>query len=122
VFVCVRAVWCESVCVLVCVGCACVWCGVVCVFLKMKHLAGKRHAADGLQHAVVYWLNRLAADWYDAGISKLASRYDKCLYVESDYVETLVKVCATTCILVFFPIIKTYFFNCKSTLLSGNPS
>jgi hypothetical protein len=55
----------------------CVWCGVVCVFLKMKeHLAGKRHADNDLQHAVVDWLNRLAADRYDVGISKLVSRYD----------------------------------------------
>jgi hypothetical protein len=84
-----------------------------------EHPAGKRHAADGLQHAVVDWLNRLAAGWYDVGISKLASRYDKCLYVESDYVETLMKVCATTCIFVFFPIINTYFLIAKRTLLSG---
>jgi ABC-type amino acid transport substrate-binding protein len=51
-----------------------------------EHLAGKRHADDDLQHAVVDWLNRLAADWYDVGIGKLVSRYDKYFNVESDYV------------------------------------
>ena len=57
--------------------------------LKMKeHLAGKRHADDeDLQHAVVDWLNSHAAVWYEEGISKLVSRYDKCLNVQGDYVE-----------------------------------
>ena len=58
------------------------------LFLKMKeHLAGKRHADDDLQHAVVDWLNSQAAVWYEEGISKLVSRYDKCLNVQGDYVE-----------------------------------
>jgi hypothetical protein len=87
-----------------------------------EQLAAKRHADDDLQHAVVGWLNRLSADRYDVGISKLVSRYDKCLNVESDYVEMLVKVCATTCILVFFPIINTYFLIAKRSLLSGYPT
>jgi hypothetical protein len=77
---------------------------------------------NDLQHAVVVWLNRLEADWYDMGISKLVSRYDKCLNFESDYVEMLVKVCAATCIFVFFPIINTYFLIAKCFLLSGDPS
>jgi hypothetical protein len=63
-----------------------------------EHLAGKRHAADARQHAVAARLNRLAADRYDMGINKLESRYAKCLNVECDYVETLMKVCATTSI------------------------
>ena len=64
------------------------------LFLKMKeHLAGKRHAYDeDLQHAIVDWLNMdwlnsQAAVWYEEGISKLVSRYDKCLNVQGDYVE-----------------------------------
>ena len=59
------------------------------LFLKMKeHLAGKQHADDeDLQHAVVDWLNSQAAVWYEGGISKLVSRYDKCLNVQGDYVE-----------------------------------
>jgi hypothetical protein len=84
-----------------------------------EHLAGKRHADDDLHYAVMDWLNRLAADWYGVGISKLVSHYYKCLNVESDYVEMLVKVCATTCIIIFFPIIYTYFLIAKRSLLSG---
>jgi hypothetical protein len=75
-----------------------------------------------LQHAVMDRLNRLAADRYDMGIIKLVSCYDKCLNFESDYVEMLVKVCATTCIFVFFPIINTYLLIAKRSLLSGNPT
>ena len=49
---------------------------------------GKRHADDeDLQHAVVDWLNSQAAVWYEEGLSKLVSRYDKCLNVQGDYVE-----------------------------------
>ena len=57
--------------------------------LKMKeHLAGKRFTDDeDLQHAVVDWLNSQAAVWYEVGISKLVSRYDRCLNVQGDYVE-----------------------------------
>ena len=57
--------------------------------VKMKeHLAGKRHADDeDLQHAFVDWLNNQAAVWYEEGINKLVSRYDKCLSVQGDYVE-----------------------------------
>ena len=59
------------------------------LFLKMKeHLAGKRFTDDeDLQHAVVDWLNSQAAVWYEEGISKLVSRYDKCLNIQGDYVE-----------------------------------
>jgi hypothetical protein len=74
-----------------------------------------------MQHAVMDRLNRLAADRYDMGIIKLVSRYDKCLNFESDYVEILVKVCATTCMFVFFPIINTYFLIEKRSLLLVTP-
>ena len=59
------------------------------LFLKMKgHLAGRRFTDDeDLQHAVVDWLNSQAAVWYEEGINKLVSRYDKCLNVQGDYVE-----------------------------------
>jgi len=58
------------------------------LFSKMKeHLAGKRFTDDeGLQHAVMDWLNSQAAVWYEEGISKLVSRY-KYLNVHGDYVE-----------------------------------
>jgi hypothetical protein len=105
------------------VRCVCVWCGVRCVFFKMKqHLAGKRLAADDLQHAVADRLIRLAADRYYMCIRKLVSRYDKCLNVESDYMEILEKVCATTCIFLSFPIINTHFLIAKRTLFSGYPT
>ena len=53
-----------------------------------EHLAGKRHADDeDLQHTVVDWLNSQAAVWYEEGINKLVSRYEKCLNVQGDYVE-----------------------------------
>ena len=52
-----------------------------------EHLAGKRFTDDeGLQHAVMDWLNSQAAVWYEEGISKLVSRY-KYLNVHGDYVE-----------------------------------
>jgi hypothetical protein len=40
-----------------------------------------------LQRAVLDWLNSQAAVWYEEGISKLVSRYDKCLSIQGDYVE-----------------------------------
>ena len=59
------------------------------LFSKMKeHLSGKRFTDDeDLQHAVMDWLNSQAAVWCEEGISKLVSRYDKCLNVQGDYVE-----------------------------------
>ena len=42
---------------------------------------------SGMHHAVMDWLNSQAAVWYEEGISKLVSRYDKCLNVQGDYVE-----------------------------------
>jgi len=59
------------------------------LFSKMKeHLVGKRFTGDeDLQHAVLDWLNSQAAVWYEEGISKLVSRYNKCLNVQGDYVE-----------------------------------
>ena len=59
------------------------------LFSKIKeHLAGKRFTDDDdLQHAVIDWLNSQAAVWYEEGISKPVSQYDKCLNVQGDYVE-----------------------------------
>ena len=33
------------------------------------------------------WLNSQVAVWYEEGINKLVSRYDKCLNVQGDYVD-----------------------------------
>ena len=88
-----------------------------------EHLAGKRHADDeDLQHAVVERLNSQAAVWYEEGINKLVSRYDKCLSVQGDYVEKKVQACHKTCIFCFFPIINKYLRMAKRSLLSRCPS
>ena len=52
--------------------------------------------------------NSQVAFWYEEGISKLVSRYDKCLIVQGDYVEKQVKVCDKTCIFCFFLIINNF--------------
>ena len=71
---------------------------------------------------IVDWLNSQAAVWYEEGISKLVSRYDKCLNVQSDYVEKEVKVCDKTCIFCFFLIISKYRCMAKRSLLSERHS
>ena len=42
---------------------------------------------EHLQYRKMDWLNSQAGFWYEEGISKLVSRYDKCLNVQGDYVE-----------------------------------
>ena len=66
-------------------------------------------------------MNGQAAVWYEEGISKLVSWYDKCLKVQGDYVEKKVKVCHKTCIFFFFPIINKYLCMAKRSLLSRCP-
>ena len=63
-----------------------------------------------------------SAFWYEEGISKLVSRYGKCLSVQGDYVEKQLKVCDKTCIFCFFPIINKYLCMAKRSLLSERPS
>jgi hypothetical protein len=41
-----------------------------------------------LKKTVKNWFNGLAADCYGAGVQKLVTRYDKCLDLHGDYVET----------------------------------
>jgi hypothetical protein len=54
----------------------------------MVHKRGKRFTDDeDLQHAVMDWLNSQAAFWYEEGISKLVSQYNKRFIVQGDYVE-----------------------------------
>jgi histone-lysine N-methyltransferase SETMAR len=59
------------------------------LFPKFKeYLGGRRFKSDEeVTDAVKEWLNGLAAEVYDEGIQKLATRYDKCLNVGDDYVE-----------------------------------
>jgi len=75
-----------------------------------------------IQHAVMDRLNSQAAVWYEEGISKLVSWYDKCLNVQGDYVEKQVKVCDKTCVFCFFSIINKYLCMTKRSLLSERPS
>jgi hypothetical protein len=59
------------------------WCQVRTVWRMVKCVPME----CSMQHAVMDWLNSQAAVWYEEGISKLVSRYDKCLNVQGDYVE-----------------------------------
>lgn len=59
------------------------------LFREMKAwLGGQRFANnDELQNAVTTYLGSLAADFFEEGIGKLVSRYDKCLNLHGDYIE-----------------------------------
>jgi hypothetical protein len=59
------------------------------LFTKMKvWLATKRfHTNEELMNGVDKWLHTLAALFFDEGLQKLVSRYDKCLNVDGNYVE-----------------------------------
>jgi len=50
-------------------------------------LATQRYDDAELQAGVNEWLKSQAAKFYDDGINKLMHRYDKCLNLNSDYVE-----------------------------------
>jgi hypothetical protein len=51
-------------------------------------LAGQRFNNDeDIKRAVQKWLSSQAATFYDDGIQKLVSRYDKCLNNGGNYVE-----------------------------------
>ena len=50
-----------------------------------QHLHVKTN--EELMDGVKDWLSSQPATFYDSGIVKLASRYDKCLNSEGDYVE-----------------------------------
>jgi len=49
---------------------------------------------DGVKN----WLSSQSATFYDAGIVKLVSHYDKCLNAERDYVEKWHNYVANFCI------------------------
>jgi hypothetical protein len=42
---------------------------------------------EEIKKTVKDWFNGLMADFYDAGIQKLVTRYDKCLNLHGDYAE-----------------------------------
>jgi hypothetical protein len=45
------------------------------------------HTNEELMEGVNNWLHNLAAQFFDEGLQKLESRYDKCLNVDGNYVE-----------------------------------
>jgi len=55
-----------------------VWLGKQCLHVKTN-----KELMDGVKD----WLSSQPATFYDAGIVKLMSCYDKCLNSEGDYVE-----------------------------------
>ena len=58
------------------------------VFTKMVRLATQRfHTNEELMDRVNNWLHNLAVRFFDEGLQKLVSRYDKCLNVDGNYVE-----------------------------------
>jgi hypothetical protein len=59
------------------------------LFSKMKVSLGTLHFyyKAELMDEVNNWLKTLAAPWFEEGLQKLVSRYDKCLNVDGNYVE-----------------------------------
>jgi transposase len=59
------------------------------LFTKMKILLGTQrfHTNEKLMAVVNKWLHNLAAPFFEEGLQKLVSRYDKCLNVDDNYVE-----------------------------------
>jgi histone-lysine N-methyltransferase SETMAR len=45
------------------------------------------HINEELMAGVNNWLHNLAAPFFDEGLQKLVSRYDKCLNMDGNYVE-----------------------------------
>ena len=60
------------------------------LFLHLKKfLAGQKFESDDeIKGNVQQWLKSQAAEFFEAGILKLVPRYDKCLNLHGDYVET----------------------------------
>jgi nucleoside 2-deoxyribosyltransferase len=55
---------------------------------KKVWLATQRfHTNEELMDGVKIWLHYLAAPFFDEGLQKLVSRYDKCLNVDDNYVK-----------------------------------
>jgi len=59
------------------------------LFTKMKVWLATRcfHTNEKLMDGVNNWLHNLAAPFFDKGLQKLVSRYEKCLNVDGNYVE-----------------------------------
>jgi hypothetical protein len=59
------------------------------LFTKMKvwFATQRSHTKEELMDGVNNWLHNLAALFFDKGLQKLVSGYDKCLNVDGNYVE-----------------------------------
>ena len=59
------------------------------LFLHMKReLGGKRFQSDDdAKNAVELWLSSLAGSFFEEGLDKLVTHYDKCLNIGGNYVE-----------------------------------
>jgi histone-lysine N-methyltransferase SETMAR len=59
------------------------------LFTKMKVWLATRsfHTNGELMDGVNNWLYNLAAPFFEEGLQKLVSRYEKCLNVDGNYVE-----------------------------------
>jgi hypothetical protein len=44
---------------------------------------------EEVKRRVKDWFNGLAADFYDEGIQKIVTRYDKCMKLHGDYVKMI---------------------------------
>jgi hypothetical protein len=53
------------------------------VWLATQHFYSNEELRDGVNN----WLNTLAAPFFNEGLQKLVSRYDKCLNVDGNCVE-----------------------------------
>jgi hypothetical protein len=53
------------------------------VWLATQHFHTNEELMDGVNN----WLHNLAAPFFDVGLQKLVSRYDKGLNVDSNFVE-----------------------------------
>jgi hypothetical protein len=60
------------------------------VWLATQHFHCNEELLDGVKN----WLHNLVAPFFDEGLQKLVSRYDKCLNVDGNCVE---KLCSYVC-------------------------
>jgi len=55
--------------------------------MKVWLVTQRFHTNEELMDGVNIWLHNLAAPFFEEGVKKLVSRYDKCLNVDGNYVE-----------------------------------
>jgi hypothetical protein len=90
------------------------------VFLHLKTFLGCRrfHDDNKVKEAVNTWFASQTASFYDVGIQKLVSRYDKCLNNGGNYDEKWRKLCTSNGNINGFEI-NIYFLIVHRNLHSG---